>query len=319
MNHLHLHGCCTTCCRQKTTVAQRKVRVDFISDVHLELNNETDESDHSWLTRHIEANSNKESEGEYKVMALLGDIGTPLKSLKHERAYVHFIRCVAKHYDMTLVLAGNHCLYGAKSMERGQLRLSELCERIDDNVHFCWKRIASVDGGRVRLACVGPLWSFVPPWCRRSVEMSVTDYDEIGDASSAERVTQWHLDELEWLRDALRRDDDDNDNDSDCPSSPSKLVVLSHFAPSMACVPEPHSAHTYASCNKLKRLALDDVAGRRRREHIDAWLFGHTHVPIRAMPSTNVQPSHRRACWLHSNPRGAPDEHLFSHLSSIYL
>ena len=188
-------------------------------------------------------------------------------------------------YDRVFVLPGPHEGYGRPWDVT--LRLIEAaCQAAGSNVHFCNQ--SSFIVGDIRILAT-TLWTDINPALRYQCSRLSYDFNLISicDQKTQKRrqltpvdTTRWYKLEQQWLRDELQKE----------PHLPT--VILTHHAPSMACLePDvfPTEPSAQLSCSKLDDLFQDPVI---------CWAYGRTHYPFDCRAGT---------ARLVSNPAGYPN------------
>lgn len=217
--------------------------------------------------------------GRARNLALLGDIGNP-----EFESYSFFLRWCAKRYERVFVVPGNHEGYG-RAWEQSLVLIRNACSHAGSNVHMCDR--STFDLPTVRILAT-QLWSHVDEDLSTECQRGCSDYalittedpttGEIRNITPAD-TSSWHAEDLAWLKQQLLEE------------SRVPIVLLTHHAPSMACLePGTHPTEPFAqlSCSELDNLFVDPIV---------CWAYGRTHFPLDCRAGT---------LRLVTNPAGYP-------------
>lgn len=255
-----------------STMIRRLLRIQYASDLHLEIWDKTPFPPILTPTA--------------PVLALAGDIGRP-----DRQSYRDFLKYCSANWDHVVVVAGNHELYNSgkpvKFMDTAAERL-RACEAIASwfpNVHFLERGRVDIRGVRF-LGCT--LWTDLSDAAAASeARYSMTDYRAIAVQDGEDKrvatpadTTAWWRRDVDWLSAEL-------DAVTDIPT-----VVLTHHLPSFTLV---SGRFRGSPLNPAFASELDWLI----RPPVRAWIAGHTHVGAHAVV---------RRTALCVNPRGYPGE-----------
>lgn len=145
--------------RKRDMTTANRVKLQIISDLHLE---------HRWLEidQVLQNSSSNDT-----VLALLGDIGSPLANASSLES---FLRACSSQYKMVLYVPGNHEYYNHSGIDVIDVNrsLETLC-RSFSNVHFLNNSFITVQD----ICFIGStLWSHVPLEHKFDVEGYLNDY-----------------------------------------------------------------------------------------------------------------------------------------------
>lgn len=219
----------------------KKVTVGIVSDLHLEC-----------TSMDIPCDS-------LDVLVVAGDTHSKLTGV------AHFVNTLLHEYpDLHIVLvAGNHEYYNKDiPYTHGQLAKmrSERC-------HVLLNSSAKVHGVTF---VGGTLWARPPKWARQPIEKSVKDFGLIAGLTAEAMVEQ--CDECcNAIFDAA--DDHLLAHEHSLKNRPSRLVVVTHFAPSLRSL-HPKFGTAAQPVNRYFCSELDSVVLASRA---DLWVHGHTH------------------------------------------
>jgi len=218
------------------------------------------------------------------VLALLGDISA-LGESRGQALYEQFLHECCNHFDLILVLVGNHEFYsdGASKLSSQEiLDYMGSLSRSNPKVRLLENGAATVAGVRVAGTA---LWSAVPEGQtaagaealgrdpRRTVEMCMNDYRcifveegrggrrpaEVGDTN------RWHRAAVEFLEREARAATAERAN----------LLVLTHHTPSLRGT--SHPKHDGSFLNSAFSTDLEPMMQDPALAAIHTWCFGHTH------------------------------------------
>lgn len=268
------------------SAARRMLRIQYASDLHLEL---VDKTPFQAFLKPIAP-----------VLALAGDVGRP-----DRRSYRDFLHYCSRNWDAVFVVAGNHEFYNSKAKHEWRYVPSTNIETVDQrlagcqsiidefpNVHFL-DRTRHMYGGVAFLGAT--LWTDT-----RGIEDSASrmnDYNIICTGRDAEGEPQpltvtdtqaWHERDRDWLAAEIAA----------CEEAGQPAVVITHHLPTFGLVAAKYAR--YGALNGFFASACDSLI----REPVRAWIAGHSHTAVTI---------HREArgggsitCTL--NPRGYPGE-----------
>ena len=170
--------------------------------------------------------------------------------------YASFIEdCVSK-FRRVFVVLGNHEGYGKRSWDAAVEEAREvLAARGATLLHR-----DSVVEGKLRIAGT-TLWSRVEGPGAYDARRFISDYRRIGGFTVAQN-NALHDADVAWLRSEI----------SLAEAEGSKLVVVTHHAPSLRGT--SHPKHAGGPLNCAFATDLDHLVGR---EGVAAWIFGHTY------------------------------------------
>ena len=227
--------------REMTTSAA-KLRVQYISDVHLEFRkNVAFEPCHG-----------------ADVLCLAGDIGYPFSS-----RYEDFLKDCTANFKKVFLITGNHEYYQIgqqrkKSMEEIQQRIEEIIQKPGLNGVVSFLDNSYEDYCGVRFAG-STLWS------RLAADSDTTgfnDFYQIGELN-IRLYNELHS----CARDFL--------SSPDIVESPLPVCVMTHHLPLMELIDPKYREGRYKKYNQFFASDCSDLIPPSVR----AWIYGHTHTP----------------------------------------
>jgi hypothetical protein len=233
-----------------------KINIQYISDLHLELNKNFGEICNSLIPSS-------------PYLALLGDISYP-----HNDNYTKFLDYVSNRFEHVFLLAGNHEYYQIVDFDK----IKTYNEINDDikNIVSKYKNVHFLDNSNFTLNCNGKeiifagttLWSNVNNYDRSKIKNSISDYRYI---YKDHRYTTFTIDDtnklnencVNFIKNTLDTYKDKN------------VIMLSHHLPSYQMIDEKYkdSYINSAFANDLDCL-FDD------KGPIRLWLCGHSHCSL---------------------------------------
>jgi hypothetical protein len=267
------------------TSAKRFLRIQYASDLHLELVDKTP------FQPILKPNA--------PILALAGDVGRP-----DRRSYEDFLHYCSRNWAAVFVIAGNHELYNSKTADKWRFvppvnihtaeeRLA-MCESIADkfpNVQFLNRNRADYCG----IAFLGAtLWTDT-----RGVEHEahrMNDYRVIAAGridGEPQQLTvsdtqRWHDRDRVWLAAEIAA----------CEEAGQPTVVLTHHMPTFGLVASKYTR--YGDLNRYFASACDALI----REPVRAWIAGHSHTGR----TIHCDSAGGRTITCTLNPRGYPGE-----------
>jgi predicted phosphohydrolase len=216
------------------------MQIQYASDLHLEF-----PDNRSYLAEHP-----LETEGD--VLLLAGDI-CPFKTID---AYGWFFDRLAKNYQRTYWIPGNHEYYGTDLSEK----CGSFCEPIRDNVFLVNDHAETIDGIRFIFST---LWTKISPMKRWAIERGMNDFRLIRFGHkllNADIYNELHENSLGFIKQELR--------------SSQKKVVMTHHIPTLQFYPPEYIG---SSINQGFAVDLDNLI---LETEPDVWLYGHHHRNI---------------------------------------
>ncbi|KAI1086123.1 Metallo-dependent phosphatase-like protein [Rostrohypoxylon terebratum] len=233
--------------------SKSQVRVQILSDLHLELNQQ-----YSSFAIPISA----------PFLILGGDIGR----LTDYEGYLNFVMVQASRYQKVFLVLGNHEFYGL-SYESG----IEEARRLAQEPCLAGKLILldrmrwdDPDSDLTVLGCT--LWSEIPDRDRNVVESRINDFRMIR-GWNAQRHNEAHLAEVDWLRNQVAQAASHGGGEI-----PRRILVVTHHAPCIKGTSRPEDAH-----NPWSSAFSTDLVARGGWDDVKVWVFGHTHYSTRFM------------------------------------
>jgi len=251
------------------------MRVQYISDIHLELYKDLPES---VFTNFITPDA--------PYLALCGDIGIP-----DFKNYEKFISWCAYRWNKIFVIAGNHEYYNFNcpnktDMESKKAMIQRACQG-HKNVHFLDCSSIWLENERIRvIGCT--LWSEIDQRVIDDPLKARNDYRQIllqgTKPAFAFELRDLHYKERSWLQQEIHK--------ADMTGEP--CLILTHYLPSHDLIASKyrknHDNSFFAShCDELIR------------PPVKAWICGHSHTGM-------AMKIHGIPCVL--NPHGYPDEQV---------
>lgn len=202
-------------------------RIYIVSDLHLEF-------------RDAEPPT-PESEG--CILVIAGDLGNPSKP-----SYEKYLKLCAERFKDVILVLGNHDYYSlARTMKETEILVSEICQRIGDNVHYLNCESITISG-IMFMGCT--LWSDLT---RANFKHS-DDFRMIKDMD-IQRYQEIHLQQRAWLTSELKQ---------------GRGIVVTHHPPSIYCM-----HRKYAGLGNVNFFYYNDLDVLL--SEADVWLCGHTH------------------------------------------
>ena len=242
----------------------QRFRMQYVSDLHLEFFNKM-----SYIQVRDSILDNR---GKCTAIALLGDIGDPMKHKTNKydtlNFYKELINDLAPHYNQIFVIAGNHEFYSGYPMDEVKKSIEEICDNAPGQVYFMDNKmhIANVGESGKQVAIIGTtLWSHIPAESVKVVERGVEDYRKIqyGDEKfTANDSNHLHQESLEFINKSIKSCKSQNID---------KILILSHHAPRKIQTLAPK--YEGSDINSAFVNDLDSII----KAPIRTWLFGHTH------------------------------------------
>lgn len=162
-------------------------------------------------------------------------------------------------FKHVIAIMGNHDFYGHQISSR----VAEVKAKLSDNVHLL-DREKVVIGGYTFVGCT--LWSDFKEhtWATMySAKMGISDFYKIktvGGVFLPEHAYEAHVKDKQYIRTLLKEAED-----------LSKVVVITHFLPSLACIAPQWKGD---SLNHYFTGQCDDLF---EEFDVPLWLFGHSH------------------------------------------
>ena len=274
--------------RTMTTAATKRfLRVQYASDLHLELVDKTP------FQPILKPNA--------PILALAGDIGRP-----DRRSYEDFLHYCSRNWAAVFVIAGNHEFYNSKSADKWRYIPHESVHTVDQRLAMCEAVAAKfpnvqflnrrrVDYGGV--AFLGAtLWSDTrgvehEAWRMNDYNMIAAysaDHDGFPDPLTVADTQKWHERDRAWLTSEIAA----------CEEVGQPAVILTHHLPTFGLVASKYAGHS--DMNRYFASACDGLI----REPVRAWIAGHSHAG--RMIHCSAAGGRTITCTL--NPRGYPGE-----------
>jgi hypothetical protein len=281
-----------------TTATKRLLRIQYASDLHLELVDKTP------FQPILKPNA--------PVLALAGDIGRP-----DRRSYEDFLHYCSRNWAAVFIVAGNHEFYNSKSADKWKYvphdsihTVSErigMCEVIAEkfpNVHFLNRHRVDYGG----IAFLGAtLWTNTrgvehEAWRMndyKAIAASRADHDGSPLPLTVADTQAWHERDRTWLAAEIAA----------CEEAGQPAVVLTHHLPTFGLVASKYAR--YGDLNRYFASACDGLI----REPVRAWIAGHSHTG-RTIHCGTVG-GRTITCTL--NPRGYPGERETGYCSELFV
>jgi predicted phosphodiesterase len=248
------------------------MRIQIISDIHLELRN----------------NRYPKIQRKAPNIALLGDIGKPFSSV-----YRRLVHDLSRRFHNVIIVAGNHEFYSTKQKK---ITVSQVRDRIREiadsypNVHFLDNNSLMLDGVRI-LGCT--LWTDIPAEVWPTARRKMNDYRmcfiekyadlNVGVPLAPHHTVFWHDESVSWLKRELGAP-----GHKETPT-----VILTHHCPY-----DKGTSAAVWDTNDLQCCYFSDLSSMFSSP-IVAWGYGHTHYPF---------DRHITGVRVVSNPLGYPGE-----------
>ncbi|KAI5457593.1 Metallo-dependent phosphatase-like protein [Mariannaea sp. PMI_226] len=221
-------------------------RVQFMSDLHLELNRQ-------YATFDFEVKA--------PLLVLAGDIGR----LVDYEPFLGFLARQTVRFEKVFLVLGNHEFY-EMSYEDGIAKAEELEKEDILGEKLVVMHRKRWDDESSRLTILGcTLWSSIPKKAEDDVTLRVSDYKMITDWSVVQH-NACHAADLSFLTTAV------SDIDT-LPAEAERLIlIVTHHAPVIKGTSRPEHEK-----NPWKAAFSTDVLTRKEFARVAWWIFGHTH------------------------------------------
>jgi predicted phosphodiesterase len=227
-----------------------RVRIQFLSDIHLEMIHRGPFNPSDFVTP-----------GQAEFLALCGDIGYPEEAILEE-----FLRFCSRNFRMVFYVPGNHEFYTPSHTMTIQDKFAKMdaLARKFGNILILNQSGYTVPGTPLRIiGCT--LWTDVPEDKRRQAEKYMNDYRIIykakGQRVTVDDLNQWHRSDRDWIQSEIRA----------AQESGLELVVLTHHLPTQRLVHQKYEDHPLNVCFAT---SLDSMM----HFPVRAWLCGHSHT-----------------------------------------
>ena len=242
------------------------MRLQYISDIHLETRNEKD------FAKYLIPNA--------PYLALCGDIGYP-----HSSLFKEFIEYCSIHWTHVFYITGNHDYYN-KIYSRWKYSKPYSMNEIEDyikslfinfpNVHFLQKKRFDIPNTNyVILGCT--LWVNIPEDKYNDCRMYSNDVNYISIDSikrlSPENINDLHVQHSNWLLKELDLAESEN----------KKAIVLTHHLPTELLV-----SYKYIS-DPQNYLYFTELVLHLNKSSLQAWICGHSHSAKRIKFNKNTE------------------------------
>ena len=279
------------------TVSKRPFRIQYISDIHLEM------YDKLAFPLILKPNA--------RYLALCGDIGHPRQPI-----FRSFMDYCSQRWDKVFYVPGNHDYYNKRPKKDWKYSTPESMDTIDAtirsilapyrNVHFLNNNVFEFPEHGINILGT-PLWTDIPydKFEAATERLRDMNYISVRDSSSGagssgagssvagssvagqftpEVMKALHAKCSTWLLDALWQTN----------AQGRKAVVLTHHMPSEVLVAPKYKGdpHWY--------IFYTEMSTHLSNPALLAWICGHSHSCERVM--------YRPGVWLLMNARGYPDE-----------
>lgn len=252
------------------------MKIQYISDIHLEHSNDRDFS--SYLIPNAQ------------YLALCGDIGYP-----HTDIFRELIEYCSKHWLQVFYITGNHDYYNMiykrwnykipYSMENIEEQI-ELVFQNYENVHFLQKKTFEIpDTNYVIAGCT--LWSHIKESQISDAIQYLNDYNYIFRTDhrfTIEDYNYLHKDHSKWLLDTLKS------------LYNKKVIVLTHHLPTELLIDPKYLT------DPRNFLFYTELSDHLKMENIRLWICGHSHGTRKIVYRPNFE--------IVMNCKGYPNEKL---------
>lgn len=220
-------------------------KIQIASDIHLEFLKSGDDMSEIVIPK-------------APYLALLGDIGLPLKKDNYEK----FLLDMSSKFKKVFILAGNHEYYHS-CLKKVDEKIKSICQQ-KDNLIYIEKKAIEIDGVKI----IGTtLWTKIDPENKITIEGYLNDFSLIhidSDLSvhiSADITNSWFEEDLKFIKDEIESSDG------------KPCIILTHHAPLTIGSSEP----TYFG-SKANQGFCSDLSGIMN-DKIPLFCYGHTHWP----------------------------------------
>lgn len=232
---------------------EQNVRIQFVSDLHLEM----------WSLPDFQPGAFLEP-GHADILVLTGDIGYPEKVNT-----ARFLSWCSENWRNVFWIPGNHEFYSPfHSSEKHTFNekihlMNELCTQFH-NVHFLYHRTYDIPQTRYRLVgCT--LWSHIPDDKQEIVARYMSDcrliFTEKNIKATPYDMKNWFEKDRSWLQTQIRSAQDTG----------KELIVITHHLPTQRLVHSKYEDHPLNCCFAS---SLDSMI----QLPIRTWLCGHSHT-----------------------------------------
>jgi DNA repair exonuclease SbcCD nuclease subunit len=242
------------------------MRLQYISDIHLETRNEKD------FAKYLIPNA--------PYLALCGDIGYP-----HSSLFKEFIEYCSIHWTHVFYIAGNHDYYNkiySKWKYSKPYSMNEIEDYIESlfinfpNVHFLQEKKFNIPNTNyVILGCT--LWTSIPEDKYINCIMYSNDVNYISTNSierlSPKNINDLHVQHSNWLLKELDLAESEN----------KKAIVLTHHLPTELLV-----SYKYIG-DPQNYLYFTELASHLNKSSLQAWICGHSHSAKRIKFNKNKE------------------------------
>lgn len=235
-------------------------RLRYASDLHIELMDNFKET-----TEIVSLWDFVKEEGITYYLALVGDIGNPMKHSLYE-----FLQLISPQYERIYYVPGNHEYYNLDYPEKTKTGMDQilidLCQKFSNILYFN-NRTDYI--GNIKL--IGTtLWSNVPDYLSRKITRNINDYhlikkNDLDDLVSitTDDTNLWNKNSVEFIKHEV----DEN----------YKCIILTHHAPLYSDEDEQlytaNPIYMYSDNNDAFHNDLANLI----KSPIIAWIYGHTH------------------------------------------
>lgn len=227
----------------KTTLLQNNMKIQYASDLHLELSENS-----RWIKHHPLLVAGD-------ILVLAGDI-----TYLHDSGLRHpFWDWCADNYEQTLVIPGNHEYYRGFDLAD---TINNWSLEIHSNVRYINNAIVRL--GRTNII-MSTLWSNIRINNAFAIEAGITDFHRIqygGERLEFSRFNEAHNQSLAFIRNAVNAISDGD------------IIVVSHHLPSMTLVADKFKG------SNLNEAFSSEQGHWIADSKIKYWIYGHSHTNI---------------------------------------
>lgn len=229
-------------------ILQIQMKVQYISDIHLELMSQREES--------LFLSNFKAQAKPADVLLLAGDIGNPFQD-----SYGQFLALCHQLYPKVFLIAGNHEFY-TNLYEETVDKIRSLVEKYP-HITFLHKTTEDYQG--IRFAGT-ILWSNI-----LLPQYTINDTQRIREFTT-EKYQSLHEESVQWLTQVVW-----NAKEESMP-----LVILTHHLPLTQLIHPHYRSSSYAKYNQWFASALDSLV-ESVAPVLKGWVYGHTHTGSRLL------------------------------------
>lgn len=217
------------------------MKIQLVSDLHLELNNVNDYNDIISISA--------------PILCLGGDIGNPM-----QENYIGLLDWCHENYEKVFIITGNHEYYTKDmSIEDINKKIENIADKYD-NIYFLNNSHHVLSDEYVILGTT--LWSYIKKDEEELVALLMNDFNKILDLNIKE-YNKLHFKCYFWLNNEIKKYNH---------LFGKKMIILTHHLPSFQVINEKYKN----SC--INSGFASDLELLIKKENVKYWFFGHSHT-----------------------------------------